>query len=140
VSEVPPQAWSRIDISAWQPPAAVVGELLRAKVGLVLLHPQPNHGDPVRSRKLFEYMAAGIPVVACDLPRWRALVERVGCGLVVDPRDPRAVAAAIEHLLRNPGEAEAMGERGRAVVEAEFNWDMQAPKLRSFYADLTNGR
>jgi glycosyltransferase involved in cell wall biosynthesis len=117
-----------------------MGELLRARIGLILFNPLPNHQDPVRSRKLFEYMAAGLPVVASDFPRWRELVCRVGCGLVVDPLDPAAIAAAIEHLLRHPGEAEEMGARGRAAVEARFNWRVEASNLLAFYRVLTGDR
>jgi glycosyltransferase involved in cell wall biosynthesis len=127
-------AWHRIDVVPWRPHPVLIARLLRARAGLILLHPLPNHGDPVRSNKLFEYMAAGVPVIASDLPRWRELVERVGCGLVVDPRDPEAIAAAIERLWGDPEEAAAMGRRGRAAFEAEFNWDAEAQRLLALYS------
>jgi glycosyltransferase involved in cell wall biosynthesis len=130
------EAWSRMEFTPWQPHPVVVRELLSAKVGLILLHPLPNHDDAIRSNKLFEYMAAGIPVIAPDFPAWRKIVLSAGCGLVVDPRDEEAIAAGIEHLLRHPEEAEAMGRRGRAAVEAEFNWDGEASRLLSLYRGL----
>lgn len=128
--------WSRLQLIPWQPYPVVVREMFDARVGLVLLHPLPNHHDAIRSNKLFEYMAAGIPVIAPDLPRWREIVRGVGCGLVVDPLDAAAIAAAIEHLLTHPEEAEAMGRRGRKAVETTFNWENEAPRLLSLYRGL----
>jgi len=129
----------RIDFIPWQPFSEVLRELLAARAGLALFHRQPNHMDAIRSNKLFEYMAAGIPVIASDFPTWREIVVGTGCGLTVDPSDHAAIAAAIEHLLTHPEEAEAMGERGRAAVRERFNWDGEAARLLSLYRDLQDG-
>jgi glycosyltransferase involved in cell wall biosynthesis len=129
-------AAERVDVVPWQPFSGVLRELFTARAGLVLFHAQPNHMDPIGSNKLFEYMAAGIPVIASDLPGWRDIVAGTGCGLVADPRDHAAVAAAIEYLLTQPEEAVAMGERGRAAVRERFNWDAEGARLLSLYRDL----
>ena len=127
----------RVDVIQWQPFPGVLRELFAARAGLAPFHPQPNHMDmAIRSNKLFEYMAAGLPVIASDLPAWREIVIGAGCGLVADPRDPAAIAEAIEYLLTHPDEAEAMGERGRAAVRDRFNWDRDAGRLLSLYRDL----
>jgi glycosyltransferase involved in cell wall biosynthesis len=109
--------------------------LNRVRAGLVILHPEENFivSHPV---KLFEYMAAGIPVVASDFPLWRRIIEEAGCGLLVDPFDTHAIANAIERLITNPLEAEAMGRRGRKAVEERFNWTNEERTLLSFYAAL----
>jgi glycosyltransferase involved in cell wall biosynthesis len=130
----------RIEFVSFQPHPAVIHEMLSAKVGLVLLHPLPNHHDPLRSNKLFEYMAAGVPVIASDLPEWRRIVLGIGCGLVVDPLDPAALAQAIRWLLEHPEEAEAMGRRGREAVQRELNWDAEEARLLSLYRRLTADR
>jgi len=89
---------------------------------------------------MFEYMAAGIPVVASNFELWRRIIEKEGCGLTVDPESPEAIADAIKYLLENPGEAEEMGKRGRASVLREYNWDEQAMRLVDLYESLSRLR
>jgi glycosyltransferase involved in cell wall biosynthesis len=105
------------------------------RAGLVLYHPEQNH-IAAQPNKLFEYMAAGIPVIASDFPLWRKIIEDAGCGVLVDPLDTRSIATAIERLITNPTEAEAMGQRGRKAVERHFNWANEEKTLLSFYASL----
>lgn len=103
-----------------------------ADIGLVLFLPAPNHERSLPN-KLFEYMAAGLPVVASNFPLWREIVEGNQCGLCVDPLDPKAIAQAIEYLITHPEEARKMGERGRRAVEEKYNWEREAQKLLALY-------
>jgi glycosyltransferase involved in cell wall biosynthesis len=100
-----------------------------------VLHPHPAYLTS-HPTKLFEYMAAGIPVIASDFPLWRSIVESAACGLLVNPFDPAAIADAIAHLITHPEEARKMGMRGRKAVESCFNWSMEEQSLLSFYASL----
>ena len=109
--------------------------LKRVRAGLIVSHPEKSH-EVSQPNKLFEYMAAGIPVIASDFRLWRRIIEDAGCGLLVDPLDTRAIASAIERLITNPTEAEAMGKRGRKAVEAHFNWANEEQTLLSFYSSL----
>jgi glycosyltransferase involved in cell wall biosynthesis len=59
--------------------------------------------------KIFEYMAAGIPVIASDFPLWRELLGHPPAGLFVNPLDPKSIANAIEYVLCEPSGAESMG-------------------------------
>jgi glycosyltransferase involved in cell wall biosynthesis len=81
-------------------------------------------------------MAAGLPVIASDFPLWREIVEEAGCGLLVDPKDPQAIADAMQWILDHPEEAAEMGRRGRAAVEARYNWEAESAKLVSLYRRL----
>lgn len=51
--------------------------------------------------KIFEYMAAGLPVIVADYPEARRLIEKYGVGLSFDPYDPRSIASAINHMMAN---------------------------------------
>jgi glycosyltransferase involved in cell wall biosynthesis len=89
-------------------------------------------------QKIFEYMGAGLPIIGSDFPLWRRLLGDAGCAILVDPKDPAAIARSIEYLLTHPKEAEQMGRRGRALVLDQYNWNSQAEKLLNLYSGLTN--
>jgi glycosyltransferase involved in cell wall biosynthesis len=88
--------------------------------------------------KMFEYMAAGIPVIASNFPLWRQIVEGNQCGLCVDPLNPKAIAGAIDYLIMNPEIAKRMGENGKKAVIEKYNWPVQAIKLTDFYRTISN--
>ncbi|MGB9790948.1 MAG: glycosyltransferase family 4 protein [Thermacetogeniaceae bacterium] len=127
--------WDHVEFLGWQDRASVARLLWEARIGLVILHPRPNYLEawPV---KLFEYMSAGLPVIASDFPLWREIVDGIGCGLLVNPLDPKAIAEAIQYLLTHPDEAEEMGRRGRQAVQERYNWDIEKEKLLSLYRRL----
>ena len=127
--------WSRVDFHGWIGREDVRDILGRVRAGLVLFHPMPNH-IRAQPNKLFEYMAAGLPVIASDFPLWREIVEGAGCGLLVDPQDPQAIAEAMQWVLDNPEEAAEMGRRGRAAVEERYNWEAESDKLIALYRRL----
>lgn len=119
-------------------PPEVYGRLREADVGLVCLHPLPRFilGWPV---KLFEYMAAKLPVVASNFPLWKQIVEGNECGICVNPLNPKEIAGAIEYLLMHPEEARRMGQNGRRAVEEKYNWNQEARKLLELYKGLIQG-
>ncbi len=127
--------YGRMEVLGVLDRSAISGLLMGSRAGLVLLHPTPKYIEALPV-KLFEYMAAGIPVIASDFPLWRAIVGEAGCGLLVDPTDPRAIARAMVWILEHPTEAEAMGKRGREAVEREYNWELESQSLLRLYEDL----
>ncbi|MBU0742282.1 glycosyltransferase [bacterium] len=100
------------------------------------LFPRTEHYRRKELTKFFEYMAAGLPIVATDMPVWRDVVEANGCGICVDPDDDVAVTDAIRLLLDNPAAARAMGRRGREAVLSTYNWDREAARLLDLYREL----
>lgn len=88
------------------------------KQARIYVLPSYREGTP---RSVLEAMAMGRPVITCDAPGCRETVEHGVNGLLVPVRDPHALAAAIEHLLENPAEAEAMGEASYALVARKYD-------------------
>lgn len=111
----------------------------RAKVGLQVIAPLPHFVDSL-PLKIFEYMAAGTPVVVSDFPGWRKIVDTAGCGILVDPLSPPEIASAIKWLLEHPDQAEAMGKRGRAAAMKEYSWDVESQKLFTLYDEVLGSR
>ena len=116
----------------------IIQLLSEVRVGLVTLHPTPNYRDSLPI-KLFEYMAAGLPVIASDFPLWREIVNSSKCGLLVDPLNPRAIADSIQWLLEHADEAAEMGRRGREAVLTRYNWETEAARLIEMYRKLLGG-
>ncbi len=112
----------RITITGKIPYSEVSIWLSRARIGLLNYLPIPNniHGLP---NKLFEYMAAGLPVVASHFKNYAEVVEKVGCGLLVDPTRPEEISRAIAFLLENEEIRHSMGQRGRRAVEQHLCWE-----------------
>lgn len=103
--------------------------------GLVTFLPVPNHID-AQPNKMFEYMSAGIPVIASNFPLWKEIIEGNKCGICVDPLNPKAIAEAIDYLALNPIDAEVMGRNGQKAVEEKYNWGIEEKKLLTLYEEL----
>lgn len=82
---------------------------------------------------ILEAMASGLPVVASGISGIPLAVEDGRTGLLVPEKDPESLLAALSRLLAYPGEAKAMGERGRAKAEADLTWDAVAARYREGY-------
>jgi len=127
--------WARVRYRGRLNRAQIVSLLGRVSAGLVLYLPEEQNLCAM-PHKLFEYMAAGIPMIASNFPLWRELLRDVDCAVFVDPLRPEAIAEAIQYVLANPAEAESMGRRGQQAVRESYNWDSQARELCRLYTNL----
>lgn len=133
------KGWANVIQHGFLNRAEVQQLLFSSRIGLVLLHPVQNYQDayPV---KMFEYMAAGLPVIASDFPLWKHIVEGHQCGLCVNPLDTRGIADAISYLLTHQAEAEEMGRNGRKAIEEKYNWKEEENKLIDIYQQVSNSK
>lgn len=127
--------WAKTDHLGWLDRAGVKQVLNDSIAGLVTLHPVINYLDSLPV-KMFEYMAAGLPVIASDFPLWKSIIEGNQCGFCVDPLNPKAIAEAIDYLVNHPAEAEQMGRNGQKAVQEKYNWGIEEQKLIQFYNSL----
>jgi glycosyltransferase involved in cell wall biosynthesis len=113
----------------------VPGLLRKMDAGIVCFQPLPFCRVALPN-KIFEYMAAALPVVASNFPLWREIIEGNSCGLCVDPEDPNDIAQAVRYLYGHPEERRKMGENGYRAVREKYNWEKEGEKLVALYKSL----
>jgi glycosyltransferase involved in cell wall biosynthesis len=122
-------------------PAVTPDELLEwtasADVLVMAIQPTTLNHRYTTPQKLFESFAAGVPVVASDLPGMAGIVRETGAGVLCDPTSPAAIAAAIEAIVGAPtAEREAMRSRALRAAHERYNWEAQVETLFTIYRDL----
>ena len=96
-------------------------------------HPNYIHALPI---KLFEYMAAGIPVVISDFPLWKQIVEDAHCGITVNPYQEEEVVKAVNCLLLDRELAKKLGDQGKRAVREKYHWEKEAENLIEAYRSM----
>ena len=121
----------------FHPPVALT-ELLsyttQADVGVSLLEDTCDNHRLALPNKLFEYLAAGLPVVVSDLPEMRRLVRERQVGWVTDPGDPADIARALAEATGSRDD-ESLENRVR-IAASELNWQRERSRLTDLYARL----
>lgn len=124
------------DVVRLVPPVQEIAAFMRGLDALVL--PSHYEGFP---NVVLEAMASRLPVVATSVGDVPSLVEPGATGFRVPPGDAGALAEALERLAAlSPYERRALGERGRAAVEARYGMDAVAAAHRRLYAELHGAR
>lgn len=117
----------------------LLGLLAAFDAGLVLYDHRGDNGDNVRlatPNKLYDYLAAGLPVVASDTPGVLASADEAEFGVCCDPRDPRAIANAVDRLF---ADRERHAERTRSVFAERFSYARQSEAARKRIMALAAG-
>jgi glycosyltransferase involved in cell wall biosynthesis len=122
-----------------QVPHAQIGAYLAAMDIAVAPYraPGPDEGGFYFSPlKVFEYMAAGRPVVAPRLGQIREVVEHGRHGLLYPPGDTRALTAHLLQLIRNPAQRTQMGRAGATLVGQQYTWSGNALRIAELIQQL----
>lgn len=127
--------WPQVEELGHIDRAGVRKTLARSVAGLAVIHAHANLINGLLL-KIFEYMAAGIPVIVSRFPLWREVVEGNNCGLCVDPLRVEEIAEAIRWMLDHPAEAERLGANGRRAAVEKYDWRTEGAKLMATYDRL----
>jgi glycosyltransferase involved in cell wall biosynthesis len=127
---LPPEARASVVFHGHVPHAAVLQALADAHVAVF-----PSHTETFGFCAA-EAMAAGCPTVYTTLSCGPEIVRHEVDGLLADPRDPSAIAAAVGRLLDDPELACRLGQAGRARVRRDFSLEALVPENERFFADM----
>lgn len=132
--------WSNVDYKGNLERKAAVETMMASMVGMICYLPEPNHVNAFPN-KLFEYMAAGLPVIASNFQLWQDIIDGAQCGICVDPSSPSEIRQAIARMMGDPEGCRRMGENGRKAVLERYNWASEEKKLFRLYQDaLATGK
>ena len=106
-----------------------------ADVGLCLIKGSGKSFYYSLPNKLFEYMMAGLPVLASDFPEMQQIVDETAAGATADPADVGVIREQIAALLADPTRREANRRAGLAAAQ-RYNWEREADQLTDLYATL----
>ncbi len=117
----------QVTLHGRQPYEAVLSRLSDFDVG-VIPHHATDHWNYTIQNKLFDYLAAGLPVIVSSMPPAARIVQETGAGVVFRDRDPGAFLESLAGLTR-ADDRNRMGRQGRMAVERTFNWSFDAARL-----------
>jgi glycosyltransferase involved in cell wall biosynthesis len=132
-----PGLGGRVHIHPAVPPTELLDWVASADVVAMPIQPSTLNHRLTTPNKLFEAMAAGVPVVASDLPGMAEIVRESGAGVLVDPTSPAAIATALREVLASEDERAAMGARALAAAHQTYNWEHELEVLLAEYGRLT---
>ncbi len=125
-------AWKNVDYLGFLDRGEINALLGKVKLGMVILEATPSYLDSLPV-KMFEYMAAGLPVIASDFPLWRKIINSANCGVCVDQTKPEEIKQKILDTIEDTDLLKQSGKNGRLAIEKEYNWENEEQKLNHFY-------
>jgi glycosyltransferase involved in cell wall biosynthesis len=125
----------RVKIAEPVEPTKLVEALAGEHVGLIINRPVSRNDELVFPNKLFEYLMAGLAVVAPRLPGMTPLLEEEQVGATFVAGDPVALGETLEQLAAQPDRVAAMRKRARRLARGRYNARVQAELLRAVWDD-----
>jgi glycosyltransferase involved in cell wall biosynthesis len=132
------EAWSRVRLLGMLNREEINKLYSESRMGMVTLLYTPNHYDALPI-KMFEYMAAGLPLISSDFPLWKKIIEEEQCGICINPDNVEEITRSIDKILKNKEAAMKMGQNGRRAIETKYNWGIEEKKLYSLYGEIKTG-
>jgi len=128
----------KIDYKGYLDRNAVLEVYSKSLAGLLILEPTPSYMESLPI-KLFEYMLAGLPVIASNFEYWKRLIGE-NCALFVNPAETNEIASAINFIANNKERAKKMGENGREIALNRFTFESEKKRFLKHYSRLCKGK
>jgi glycosyltransferase involved in cell wall biosynthesis len=123
------------DFTGAVPPAAVPGLLDECDSAAAPYPPEaPGQDDYFSPLKVYEYMAAAMPIIASAVGQIPSIVDDGRTGILVAPGEPASLAAALARLAEDPELRERLGAQARAAAVERFSWNGVLSRITSALA------
>ncbi|MAL97814.1 MAG: hypothetical protein CL583_05105 [Alteromonadaceae bacterium] len=122
-------------IHGWLDQADVEALMDQANVG-ALTYRICGHWNNTIPNKIFDYMLAGLPVLATEVVPIARIIRENDCGLVCADQNIDEVASSLLKL-RDPELRQRLGQSGNQAIRTTYNWESDEGKLRSVFSDLS---
>ena len=133
-SEVERRGLDNVEVVEPVPPDRLVEALAGFEVGLVINRPVTQNDALVFPNKLFEYLMAGLAVVAPRLPGLAPVVDGEGVGVTFEPGRPEELGAALTALSGDRDRVVELRRRARQLAVERYNAEAQADALVSLWS------
>lgn len=122
--------------SGWQTYENINSYLSQGKIGIFLYQHHTTNWLAGPPNKLFNFMKAGLPIIAPDLPETKYILSETGCGLTVTPDNLQEIIEAVTQLLDAPEIQDQMATNGHEAFSKKFNWQIEEKKLSKLYQQV----
>lgn len=119
------------------PYSQVIQYFRQSHVSLSLVLPVDDAHRYAFPRKLFESLAAGLPVIGSNAPDIRYVLEKWKCGIVVNTQNPSEISRAIVTIASDDVQRHEMARNARRAAEENFNWANEAKKIVDLYEQFS---
>lgn len=117
---------NRVTFHGATPPEEVPARLHSFDIAVAPYPEGENYFSPL---KIYEYLAAGLPVVASAVGSIPGVLQGTGAAVLVDPGDTEALTRALQHLIDDAGARQQMGTRARAEALAHHSWTSRCQEI-----------
>lgn len=128
---------TKVSILKALPPEELISTIKVAQLGFCLIENVCLSYYYSSPNKLFQYVAAEVPILASNFPEYKEIVLKNGIGETVKEDNPKAIARKIIHMTR-PENQKKYRQNLKGLAKEKYNWEMEADKLANFYRVITH--
>ncbi len=119
-------------------PSEIMQYVASADLGVVIYENVNLNNYLCAPTKLYEYLMARVPIIACDFPELRMLLEKYPVGRTLASTDPASIAAAVNDFFKIEPHRRAEMDRQLLRARQRFNWESESQKLLDVFASLSH--
>jgi len=127
----------KISYVKWVEFSSLLRKLAVSDIGIIGFQPGVMNHIYAMPHKLFDYMAAGLPVIIpCFSIEITEIVKSSDCGILANTEKSFEIANSIEYLIDHPRERKRMGINGQKAVLTKYNWEIEFKQILIMYDKL----